>query len=364
MQRQTSFVFWGCMALLQACVTGWSDSDAVPEPVTVMSWNVENLFDTVHDEGKHDWTYLPLAMKDDKIKQACKETSIKEKYYKECISKDWNETILKEKLQRVAKVILSQNNGRGADLLFLCEIENVRILERLRQEYLQVAQYQPAILLEGSDERGIDCAFLTRFSLDGPPSLHKVPLSKVTDPSYTVEKTTRDILQADFKLPSGDRLTALAVHFPAGFHPTVHRREALDRLKQVAQEAATQSQIVVAAGDFNINEKEQEELYDNTAAKDWFISHREGCKTCPGTYFYDLDKTWSFLDAIMVFKGGQPPERHAWKMDPDSIRVVNENYFQKKMTGHPLRFILDEKGIPRGVSDHFPLLMQLKPQKH
>jgi endonuclease/exonuclease/phosphatase family metal-dependent hydrolase len=362
MQRRTSWVFSGCMALLQACVTSGTGHETLPAPVTVMSWNVENLFDTVHDEGKNDWTYLPLAVKDDKIRQACKETSIKEKYYQQCISKDWNENILQEKLQRLAKVILSQNQGKGADLLFLCEVENIRILERLRQEFLQAAQYQTAILLEGSDERGIDCAFLSRLPLDGSPTLHKVPLTPVTDSSIVLEKTTRDILQADFKLPGGERLTALAVHFPAGFHPTLHRREALARLNEVAKEVATKSQIVVAAGDFNINENELE-LYDVVAAKDWLISHREGCKSCPGSYFYEAGQTWSFLDAIMVYKGGLPPVQYTWTMDPDSIRVVNENHFQKKVTGHPLRFTIDDKGLVSGVSDHFPILMQLKAKK-
>lgn len=352
----------GSLLSLGACVTAQGPESARPEPVSVMTWNVENLFDTVHDEGKNDWTFLPLDRKDEKVRQACKESSIKERYYKECISKDWNETFLKEKLQRLSTVILSQNKGKGADLVFLCEVENIRILERLRLDFLKDAGYSPGILLEGPDDRGIDCAFLTRLPLDGSPVLHPITLSAVKDPGTVVEAHTRAILQADFKLPGGDRMTALAIHFPAGFHPIEHRKEALNQLKAVAQEAAKKSQVVIAAGDFNINFKEADELYNTIAAKDWQISHLEGCKDCEGTYYYDTDKHWSFFDAIMVFRGGLPATQHSWKMDPESIKVVNENFIQKKRNGHPLRFFHDKGGEARGISDHFPVLMQLKPE--
>ncbi len=358
--KRTSVVLWSCLTIIQACVTSQSTQETIPAPVTVMSWNVENLFDTVHDEGKNDWTFLPLEMKDEKIKKACKDSSIKERYYKECISKDWNEVHLKEKMVRIGKVILSQNNGKGADLVFLCEIENMAILERLRREQLQAADYQTAILLEGPDQRGIDCAFLSRLTPDGSPTLHPITLSKVEGASETLENTTRAILQADFKLPGGERLTALAIHFPAGFHPTEHRREALTRLNEVAREAAKKSHIVMAAGDFNINYKEADELYKNTAAKDWLISHLEGCKSCPGTYYFDTDDHWSFFDAIMVYRSGQPGTNHVWKMDTDSIKVVNENFFQKNKIGHPLRLHFNKQGEARGVSDHFPVSMQIK----
>lgn len=351
----------GSLFSLGACVTSQTPENAHPEPISVMTWNVENLFDTVHDAGKNDWTFLPLDQKDEKIQQACKETSIKERYYKECISKDWNETFLKEKLQRLATVILSQNKGKGADLVFLCEVENIGVLERLRQDHLKAADYQSAILLEGPDDRGIDCGLLTRLTIDGKPMLHPITLSPVNDPEKTVETHTRAILQADFKLPGGDRLTALAIHFPAGFHPIEHRKEALNQLKAVAQEAAKKSQLVIAAGDFNINFKEADELYNTIAAKDWQISHLEGCKSCEGTYYFDPDKQWSFFDAIMVFKGGLPPTQHRWKMDPESVKVVNENFIQKKRNGHPLRFVHDRDGEARGISDHFPVWMELKP---
>ena len=45
--------------------------------LNVMFYNVENLFDTVHDEGKDDWSFLPNSLKEKK--EQCKK--IKNDYY-------------------------------------------------------------------------------------------------------------------------------------------------------------------------------------------------------------------------------------------------------------------------------------------
>ena len=45
---------------LSACTPHHSADTA---RVSLMTYNVENLFDTVHDEGKDDYAYLPLSVK-------------------------------------------------------------------------------------------------------------------------------------------------------------------------------------------------------------------------------------------------------------------------------------------------------------
>ena len=73
----------------------------------------------------------------------------------------------------LADTIRQVNGGRGADIIALQEVENVAILERLRTEYLADLGYLPAILVEGTDTRGIDVAFLSRLPLAGEP--HAAP---------------------------------------------------------------------------------------------------------------------------------------------------------------------------------------------
>ncbi|MCO4755188.1 MAG: hypothetical protein KC478_11955, partial [Bacteriovoracaceae bacterium] len=47
---------------------------AFAKTVTLMSYNVQNLFDTTHDAGKDDYTYLPYKLKSQspEIQNHCK----------------------------------------------------------------------------------------------------------------------------------------------------------------------------------------------------------------------------------------------------------------------------------------------------
>ena len=142
--------------------------------VSIMTFNVENLFDNVDDPGKNDLTYFPLSEKQsDEHKAVCDEIEV-DHWRDQCLNWDWSDDIIEHKLEVVASVILQVNDGRGADIVALQEVENLGILERLRNEHLADAGYDPAILIEGDDLRGVDVAFLTRLPLAEPPTLHRI----------------------------------------------------------------------------------------------------------------------------------------------------------------------------------------------
>ena len=68
------------------------------EPIRIMTFNVENLFDTKHDEGKNDETYLPLAAKqNDAHRGKCARISV-ERWRDQCLFWDWNERVLDRRL--------------------------------------------------------------------------------------------------------------------------------------------------------------------------------------------------------------------------------------------------------------------------
>ncbi|HYX32975.1 MAG TPA: endonuclease/exonuclease/phosphatase family protein [Oligoflexus sp.] len=329
---------------------------SVPAPVFVMAYNVENLFDTEHDEGKDDWTYLPAAQKKTTAyRQRCAETSSSKQRTTECEEFDWTETQLKTKLERISKILISANQGQCADVLVLVEIENIKVLERLRTEFLGPCNYKPGILLEGGDRRGIDTAILSRFERTGEPVLHPVDL--VSSRTKGEIRRTRDILEASLKLPNGDILTAFGIHFPAPYHPFSERLEAMETLNKAARKAAEKSHIVLAAGDFNTNAKEDSRLYRSIAAKDWQVSHLEGCHQCLGTHFFKKEESWSFLDSIMVWRGGQEQPQHQWTLDRDSVAVVKGFDFQTTPDGLPIGW--ESAAVP-GQSDHLPITLQLK----
>jgi len=197
--------------------------------VTVMSFNVQNLFDNVDDPGKDDKAYLPLAAKQNEAHiAACNGIEV-ESWRDECLYLDWSDEALEFKLGVVAESIRQVNHGRGADIIALQEVENLDVLERLRTEYLEDLGYFPAILVEGTDTRGIDVAFLSRLPLAAEPELHPLLFPEFPDR----QGDTRGVLQADFTMPDGSILTGFSVHFPAPFHPTEMRVAAFEHLQEL-----------------------------------------------------------------------------------------------------------------------------------
>ncbi len=226
-------------ALVAACNPPPRETEKAPTQshcVTIMTFNVENLFDNDDDEGKDDHTFFALSDKQtDEHREACAEIEV-ERWRDQCLYWDWNDDIIEHKLSVVAKTILQVNDGRGADIVALQEVENFDIIERLRTEYLSDANYLPTVLVEGHDLRGIDVAFLTKLNLANEPVLHKTPFTGFEEKRVL---DTRGILRADFALPDGSILTGFAVHFPAPFHPTEMRDAAYDHLNQLPSESKT-----------------------------------------------------------------------------------------------------------------------------
>ncbi|MCG8371216.1 MAG: hypothetical protein MJA32_11970, partial [Proteobacteria bacterium] len=174
--------------------------------VTLMTFNVENLFDNTDDPGKDDKAFLPLAAKRAAAHvEACQEIATRS-WREECLSLDWSDEAVEAKLSAVADTIRQVNGGRGADVVALQEVENLRILERLRSEHLAGLGYGSAVLVEGTDLRGIDVAFLSKLPLAGEPVLH--PFDAPDFPDRAGD--TRGVLQADFRLPNGEILTGFA----------------------------------------------------------------------------------------------------------------------------------------------------------
>ena len=217
--------------LLRVDLTG--NRPAASSSVSMMTFNVLNLFDTVDDPVKDDKTYLPLAAKRSAEHVASCNTIAVRSWRDECLTLDWNDNVLDHKLQRIAQTIKQVDEGRGPDIIAFQEVENAAILDRLSRDYLPDANYGPAILIEGQDARGIDVAFLSRLPLVGEPLLHSLR----TDHEDR-QGDTRGVLQATFRLPNGRLLTGFAVHFPAPYHPGRDARSGLRTSERAARPAA------------------------------------------------------------------------------------------------------------------------------
>jgi len=348
-----------CALTFTALFPGCQTADVIPAApaITVMTFNVENLFDNTDDPGKDDRTYLPAAAKQNAAhRNACNEIPV-DRWREQCLYWDWSDELIERKLGLVAGAILQVNDGRGPDIVALQEIENLAILERLRTDYLAAAGYREPVLIEGNDLRGIDVAFLTRLPVVGESRLHPI----VFDNNFADRVAdTRGILETTFRMPDGSLLTGFAVHFPAPFHPTDMRVAAYRQLNSLL-DALPADRPVFAAGDFNTtsSENREKDLLGRYVRERWSVAHELGCATpCPGTSYYARDATWSFLDMILW----SPARRGAdatWRVRANSVRLANDAPGQRRSNGTPARF--DAAGGD-GVSDHWPLVMTLEPQ--
>jgi endonuclease/exonuclease/phosphatase family metal-dependent hydrolase len=317
-----------------------------------MAFNVQNVFDNIDAPDKDDKAYLPLGDKQTAAHIAECNTIPVDSWRDECLNLDWSDVAIDHKLSVISASIRQVNAGRGPDIIALQEIENVDILERLRTGYLADSNYLPAVLLEGTDIRGIDVAFLSRLPISGTPKLHALDL-----PEEYADRAgdTRGLLQATFELPDGSLLTGFSVHFPAPFHPTEMRVFAYEHLA-AARAQVSPEHNVFAAGDFNTTsvENDREGLLERFIRPDWVVSN-DHCEGCAGTQYYSRDESWSFLDMV-VFASSENTDS-AWQVR--SVEIANQLPAQVTAEGTPNRY---RSAGRTGVSDHWPVLMTLEPR--
>lgn len=153
----------------------------------VMSWNVENLFDTRHDSLKNDQEFLPDALR------------------------HWHYGRYKKKLDDVARVITAVGGWTPPALVGLCEVENDSVLRDLTRYSSLKEQGYRYVMTNSPDERGINVALLYQrdcFKLLTHRSIRISTFSKQSRP-------TRDILHASGLLLTGDTLDVLVCHLPS-----------------------------------------------------------------------------------------------------------------------------------------------------
>lgn len=266
--------------------------------LTLATYNVCNLFDTVNDPGLHDMVLTPEAYR---LKTAA-----------------------------VARVI----GELAPDIIALCEVENAGVLrDLLNTPPLDTVPYR-FIHYDSPDTRGIDAALLYRSDRAAPLNSEPIRVSE----GYP----TRDILRAEFSITGTDkRIAVYAVHLPSrrgGYGRAARMRETIAaRLGNMATGEAPGTGVVVM-GDLNDNpasklvRRHLSELRCLTAQP-----HRKG----QGSYAWR--DTWLMYDNIFVGRDLRTA---------GAARIFRRDW----MLTHEGRF----RGYPdRTVSDHLPVYMRL-----
>ena len=148
----------------------------------IVSYNVENLFDTKHDTLKNDSSFLPEGMH------------------------HWTYHRYQTKIDRIAQVLVNIAGWESIPLVGLCEVENARCLRNLCYE-LRRFHYK-YVHYDSPDERGVDVALLydsTRVSI-----LNRRALSPSLDGD-----ATRDILYVSALYEQRDTIHVMMCHLPS-----------------------------------------------------------------------------------------------------------------------------------------------------
>ena len=163
-------------------------------------YNLENLFDTYHDEGKNDYQYLPDGQN------------------------EWTEAKYAKKQHNMASVIraMKEDNKCWHAVLGVSEVENRHVLDDLvNQPEIEEANYQ-IVHYDSPDRRGVDVALLYK------PEIFKVIASEAIpftfDPSridwsqWTQEEKdafkTRDVLMVRGTI-DGEMFAFYVAHLPS-----------------------------------------------------------------------------------------------------------------------------------------------------
>lgn len=324
--------------------------------VSVMTFNAENLFDTVDDANRNDETFLPLAYKraHPEVTAKCADEST-DFYRQQCRDLDWSEAVFETKISRVASVIRSVNGGLGPDIQVLVEIENINALKLLRDRKLADLGYQTMELIEGPDTRGIDPAVLSRFPEWDKAQLHIIPFKDKQGAPDKEGAVSRGILEVRLLLPDGQKIAVFVGHFPSMSHPTYLREQAIRELNRL-KAALPAGVLAIAAGDFNVSHDEDQRsgLISTILANDWTVSHLVGCKTCKGTEVYKRE--WSFLDDLSFSPAMNEKSGTAtWLLDTASVQVPHTVPEHVNKFGEPARF----EPPASGVSDHWPIYAEI-----
>ena len=342
------------------------------QKVTVMFYNVQNLFDYRHDEGKNDWQFLPY---DHPGKSAGCRRDSHGFYRQRCLDTDWNQQKFKLKLAQIAKVV---KRAQLPDILGICEIENRYALANLAEQL----GYDKYVMTDSPGRRGIDVALLYRHDRPGVFVYQRHREYRLANP----RRPTRNLLEVEFSFPKlQERLLVYVLHWPAPVIPSSERMLAANQLIQAIKEQNQRDKRtnVLVIGDFNVIAEDHphpfRELFDGLLfdAKRAFVADRsigrhQKRSLALGTYFHVPKMAWVDLDRI--FFNANLRDDRGLEVNHKSFQIVSPPQVTKDFTyNRPEEFLFGSmvKNVPKkynfdalspetaGYSDHFAVRLDL-----
>ena len=312
-------------------------------------YNLENLFDTTHDEGKNDYEFLPSG------------------------SYAWDENKYSNKLKNMSRVLADMGTdklpGVGAAVIGVSEVENSHVMDDLCAQPAMRERGMKYIHIEGPDHRGVDCALVYNPKLFTPTKSFLQPY--VYDKPEDSKRATRGFLTVQGTM-AGDPLTVIVCHWPSRGATGYYRELAGRQVRALTDsiQSADPAQHIIVMGDMNDdpdNLSMSKELGARRKVKDmqqgdfynpwWDILRKRG----QGTLSYQ--GAWNLFDQIVF---SQELVKGMKDKNYDSLTLYAYHIFTRDyLINQDGRY----KGTPKrttsrgawlnGFSDHLPTVSYL-----
>ena len=307
---------------------------------SIAFYNVENLFDTIHDPGKNDHDFLPDGR------------------YR------WGSRKYESKLLRLAQVFSSLSRERvpqGPACIGLAEVENARVLhDLLAQPSLSHYKY---IHYEGPDKRGIDCALLydpVQFNVTSSKLIPSTPFE-----GDTIHLTRGFLIIEGFL--ADERIGVIVNHWPsrgAASPVRIHAAQQVKALKDSLLREHKRMKLVIM-GDLNDDPMDEslqalgtrkypKQVKKGELYNPWWATLEDESK---GTLLYR--GKWNLFDQIIISRTLLKSRR--------GLRYAGHEIFSRpylfqqdgQYKGYPLRTHGGRTWLD-GYSDHLPTIIYLK----
>jgi hypothetical protein len=311
------------------------------QPVRIMFYNVENLFDIYDDTLKDDNDFLPNGLM------------------------RWNLTRYNKKINSLYKTIVAAGEWNPPAVVAFCEVENRNVLEDLIYgTYLSKFNYR-IIHEESPDRRGIDVCLIYR------KNYAEIICYRYWIPSQAKQQDfdSRSVLYTKMVI-SSDTIHLIVNHWPSrrgGVLAGENFRQQIaamvrEKVDSIIENDASGAKIIIM-GDFNCTPDDQviNSLISVADTGKSLINLSEGLADDGlGTYRYL--GTWEMIDQVIV-TNRLLSSRKGLYTEPNLLKIFKPGFLMRKDPKYPgLTPFSTYQGFryQGGFSDHLPVLLDLK----
>lgn len=312
-------------------------------------YNLENLFDIFHDEGKNDYEFLPDG------------------------TNKWTELKYNHKLKNMSRVLSEMGTDMlplvGCAFISVSEVENARCLTDLCNQPALKERNFKFCHVEGPDRRGVDCALLYN------PKLYQVRNVKLVP--YVPDKQDRNFATRGFLTVSGtlggEHVSVIVCHWPSRASDSSYRERAGWQVRAVKDSLLRDDPDVkvFVMGDMNDDpvdrsmtvglgcKAEIKDVGPNDMYNPWY---NVLVKKQTGTLLYE--GKWNLFDQIVMTPNLLPKagEKAKGTLKLRKYEIFRRAYLFQQEGKHKGKLLRTHAGGTwlDGYSDHLPTVVYLR----